>query len=97
MINPKNHGTQGNGSIRKGSDGRWEGRYTVGINKQTGKQIQKTVYGKTKAETRKQVTSIMAEIDAGTYIEPTKTTLVIWLDIWIRDYTSDKKYSTLKG
>lgn len=39
----------------------------------------------------------MAEIDAGTYIEPTKTTLSTWLDVWIRDYTRDKKYSTIKG
>lgn len=37
----------GEGSIRKRSDGRWEGRYTAGRNPTTGKPIYKNVLGKT--------------------------------------------------
>ena len=36
----------GEGSIRKRADGRWEGRYTVGYDPETGKQKFKNVLGK---------------------------------------------------
>lgn len=39
----------GEGNIRKRSDGRWEGRYTAGYNSETGKRIIKNVLGKTQA------------------------------------------------
>ena len=37
----------GEGSIRKRKDGRWEGRYTAGYDPESGKQIIKNVLGKT--------------------------------------------------
>lgn len=37
----------GEGSIRKRKDGRWEGRYTAGRGPVTGKTIYKSVSGKT--------------------------------------------------
>ena len=40
----------GEGNIRKRKDGRWEGRYTVGHDPETGKAIIKNVLGKTQAE-----------------------------------------------
>ena len=42
--------TNGEGSIRKRKDGRWEGRYTAGRDPMTGKAIYKNVLGKTQAE-----------------------------------------------
>ena len=39
----------GEGNIRKRKDGRWEGRYTVGHDPETGKAIIKNVRGKTQA------------------------------------------------
>ena len=39
----------GEGNIRKQKDGRWEGRYTVGHDPETGKSIIKNVLGKTQA------------------------------------------------
>ena len=39
----------GEGNIRKRKDGRWEGRYTVGHDPETGKSIIKNVLGKTQA------------------------------------------------
>ena len=40
----------GEGNIRKRKDGRWEGRYTVGHDPETGKAIIKNVLGKTQTE-----------------------------------------------
>ena len=40
----------GEGSIRKKPSGRWEGRYTQGIDPVTGRAIQKSVSAKTQAE-----------------------------------------------
>ena len=37
----------GDGSIRKRKDGRWEGRYVVGHDPVTGKMISRNVLGKT--------------------------------------------------
>ena len=45
----------GEGNIRKRKDGRWEGRYTVGHDPETGKAIIKNVLGKTQAEVHYQI------------------------------------------
>ena len=42
----------GEGSIRKRPDGRWEGRYTAGRDPETGKTVYKSVLGKTQAEVK---------------------------------------------
>ena len=39
------------GSIRKRANGTWEGRYSDGVTPE-GKQIQRSVYGKTKKRSR---------------------------------------------
>lgn len=44
----------GEGSIRKRKDGRWEGRYTAGYDKD-GKVITKNVLGKTQAEVKEKL------------------------------------------
>ena len=90
--NTKN--AKGSGTIRKRSDGRWEARYTTGIDPKTGKQIQKSVYGTTQKEVRQRLTEITAELDAGTYQEPCKMTVDEWLDIWLKDYQIGVKPST---
>ena len=87
-------GAKGGGTIRQRPDGRWEARYTLGIDPKTGKQIQKSVYGKTQKEVRQKLTAITAEIDDGTYMEPCRMTLDEWLDIWLRDYLTGVKPST---
>ena len=40
----------GEGSIRKKPNGRWEGRYTQGIDPVTGRAVQKSVSARTQAE-----------------------------------------------
>ena len=43
----------GEGSIRKKPNGRWEGRYTQGIDPVTGRAVQKSVSARTRAERKK--------------------------------------------
>lgn len=90
-------GAKGGGTIRQRPDGRWEARYTLGIDPGTGKQIQKSVYGKTQKEVRQKLTAITAEIDNGSYQEPCKMTVNEWLDIWLKEYMGDKKYGTIRN
>ena len=90
MTTKATKNAKGGGTIRKRSDGRWEARYTLGIDPKTGKQIQKSVYGKTQKEVRQKLTAITAEIDDGTYMEPCRMTL----DEWLRDYLTGVKPST---
>ena len=83
--------------IRKRSDGRWEGRYTLGFDPNTGKQRQISIYGKTQKEIRQKLTRIAFEIDEGTYIEPNSIILEDWLRTWLRDYIGNVKPATVKS
>ena len=95
MPNNKNTRTaNGAGSIRKRGDGRWEGRYTVGIDPASGKQLQRSVYGDTQKKVRQKISKITNEIDEKTYVDPCAMTLNEWLDIWLTDYTIGIKDST---
>ena len=85
---------QGGGTMRKRADGIWEGRYTVGRDPGTGKQIQKSVYAKTQKEVRKKLQQATTAIDDGMYIEPSKMTVKQWLEIWYREYTGQLKPRT---
>ena len=51
----------GEGNIRKRKDGRWEGRYTVGHDPETGKAIIKNVLGKTQAEVKEKLKRAIEE------------------------------------
>lgn len=90
-------GARGGGSIRQRKDVRWEARYTVGRDPGTGKQNQKSVYGRTQAEVRKKLTAICRTIDKGIYTEPKKLTIESWGNIWVNEYTVDLKPLTLKS
>ena len=89
-------GAQGNGTIRQRKDGRWEARITVGRNPSTGKQIQKSIYGKTQAEVSKKLRELCKEVDDGIYKEPVKYTVKDWAEIWLNEYTSNLKPLTVK-
>lgn len=97
MSKKSTKNAKGGGTIRKRSDGRWEGRYSIGFDPQTGKQIQKSVYGATQKEVRQKLTQVTAEIDEGIYIEPNATLLKDWLQIWLRDYIGNVKPATVKS
>lgn len=95
-------GLNGFGSIRQKTvtkkDGReytyWEARCTVGIDTKTGKQVQKSITGKTKKEVSQKLKELSREVDSGAYTEPTKMTLSEWLATWESDYLGAVKEST---
>lgn len=92
----------GTGTIRKKAVTRngkeytyWEARYTEGFDSGTGKQIQRSITGKTQKEVAKKLKAATASIDAGTYTAPSKMTVGQWLDIWSEEYLGSVKYKTV--
>ena len=73
----------------------WEGRCTVGFDPGTGKQIQRSITGKTQKEVTQKLRQMTLDVDQGTYLTPTKLTVKAWLEIWSRDYLNDVKESTV--
>ena len=73
----------------------WEARYTVGFDPGTGKQVQKSVSGKTQKEVAQKLKELTAALDAGTYIAPSKVTVGQWLDVWQQDYLVNVRPSTV--
>ena len=53
---------RGEGSLRKRSDGRWEGRYTTGRDPETGKLIYRNVLARTQAECKSKLREAMKNI-----------------------------------
>ena len=103
MSNSKK-GAAGCGNIRKKTVIRggkeyeyWEARYTAGFDPGTGKQIQKSISGKTQKEVAQKLKAATAALDDGTYIAPTKMTVAQWLDIWQTDYLNNVKSSTVSS
>lgn len=92
----------GTGTIRKKTIIRggkeytyWEARYTTGYDPGTGKQIQRSISGKTQKEVAKKLKEATAAIDAGTYTAPSKMTIGEWLDIWTAEYLGGVKPRTV--
>ena len=73
----------------------YEARYTVGIDPGTGKQIQKSISGKTQREVARRLKEIATSIDTGTYLPSCKLTVGEWLNTWISEYTADWKPLTV--
>ena len=80
--NENKKGANGAGSIRKITTTRngkeytyWQGRYTEGYDACTGKQIQRSITGKTQKEVAQKLRQITAEIDAKTYVAPCKLSI----------------------
>ena len=75
----------------------WEARYTAGYDPGTGKQIQKSITGKTQSEVAKKLKEVTASLDAGTYIAPHKTTVAQWMDTWQAEYLGAVKLATISS
>lgn len=69
----------------------WEARYTEGFDPGTGKQIQRSITGKTQKEVAQKLKAAVAAIDAGTYKVPCKMSVGEWLDIWVAEYLKNVK------
>ena len=92
----------GSGTIRKKTVTRngkqyvyWEARYTTGYDPGTGRQIQRSVTGKTQKEASQKLKKATAAIDAGTYTAPSRMTVGAWLDTWTTEYLGGVKPSTV--
>ena len=88
----------GEGSIRKKPSGRWEGRYTQGIDPVTGKAIQKSVSAKTQAECKEKLAKAIRE-NRGVPINHTGDyTAAEWCRLWFETYSKPNiRYNTAKG
>lgn len=91
----------GAGNIRKKTVNRngkeytyWEARYTEGYDPGTGKQIQRSITGKTQKEVAAKLRAATTALDTGTYTAPSKMTVGQWLDIWAREYLGGVKETT---
>ena len=94
-------GAGGAGSIRKittTKNGKtytyWQGRYTEGFDPGTGKQIQRSITGKTQKEVTQKLKQVTLDIDNGVYHAPCKLTLAQWLEIWSKTYLGGVKPRT---
>ena len=98
----KNKSASGMGNIRKKNrtvNGKtytyYEARYTEGFDPGTGKQIQRSISGKTQKEVAQKLKAALAALDSGTYIAPCKMTVGEWMDIWSKQYLGGVKESTV--
>lgn len=94
----------GSGTIRKKTITRngkeytyWEARYTAGFDPGTGKQIQRSISGKTQKEVSQKLKAATAAIDAKTYTAPSKMTVGQWLEIWTAEYLGGVKPLTVSS
>ena len=76
----------GEGNIRKRSDGRWEGRYTAGYHPETGKRIIKNVLGKTQAECKAKLSAAMEATRGIDVSRADEYTVATWLRTWFELY-----------
>ena len=87
----------GDGLVRKRSDGRWEGRIVVG-HKSDGKPIYRSVFARTQKEL---MDKLHDQIEAHRDVELTEgynLTLAQWLDKWLDEYKAYTiRASTLQG
>ena len=80
----------GEGSIRKRKDGRWEGRYTAGHDPETGKAIYKNVLGRSQAEVKEKLKQAIGEAQALDITKAGKYTVGEWMEVWFQDYAKIK-------
>lgn len=102
MPKKANRAAQGAGTIRKKTVTRngkpytyWEARYTEGRDPGTGKQVQKSIYGKTQKEVREKLQAVSVSLTTGTYTAPNKMTVGEWATIWLKEYNAKVKETTL--
>ena len=92
----------GAGTIRKKTITRngkeytyWEARYTTGYDPGTGRQLQRSITGKTQKEVAQKLKAATLAIDEGTYTEPSRMTVGQWMDIWVSEYLGGVKPRTV--
>lgn len=95
MAKKAKKAANGSGTLRKRSDGSWEGRFVAGYDKD-GKPIRKSVYARTKDDCAEKLRKATTEVDEGTYLEPSTLTVKQWFDIWLSEYMAAVKPLTVQ-
>ena len=80
----------GEGSIRKRKDGRWEGRYTAGHDPATGKTIYKNVLGKTQGEVKEKLKKAIADSQQLDVTRANTYTVRSWIKLWYEVYAEPR-------
>ena len=80
----------GEGSIRKRKDGRWEGRYTAGHDLESGRALYKNVLGRTQAEVKEKLKVAIKETQSLDQTKVGKYTVGEWIEVWFEDYAKIK-------
>jgi len=88
----------GEGSIYKRKDGRWEGRFTVGY-REDGRQIFKNVLAKTQAECKEKLKAAIAAAKVEQTPEPTAVayTVAEWIDCWYENFIKPNLRETTRN
>ena len=76
----------GEGTIGKRKDGRWEARYIAGRDPETGKQIRKSILGKTQAEVRTKLKEALAEATEIDVVKSGEYNVAGWVQAWYSLY-----------
>ena len=76
----------GEGTIGKRKDGRWEARYIAGRDPETGKQIRKSILGKTQAEVRAKLREALAEATEIDVVKSGEYNVAGWVQAWYSLY-----------
>jgi integrase len=76
----------GEGTITRRKDGRWEARYTVHT---TSGPKRRALYGKTRKEAAEKLAGAVADRNSGLTFDTGKTTVGEYLDRWLSDAVRD--------
>ena len=77
----------GEGSIRKKPNGRWEGRYTQGIDPNTGRAVQKSVSARTQAECKEKLAKAIRDNRGIPVNHNEDYTVAEWCRLWFETYS----------
>ena len=84
------------GTVRLRSDGHYEARVTIGVDIY-GKQIQKSIYGKERADVVRKMNEIIMNVQDEVYVEETDYTVNAWITKWLEKYAKfNVKETTLE-
>lgn len=94
MPRKKTRNAHGEAAPRQRSDKKWEARipYTDAT---TGERKRKSLYADTQKEVLAKKKVFLASLEEGVYTPPTKWTVGGWLQVWIKEYSTDLSESTV--
>lgn len=80
----------GTGHTYQRKDGRWEAKVTTGYDPATGKQLFRSIYGKTQKEVEQKKRQLLTQLENGTFTQPQKITVAEWMKEWLSTFARAK-------